>query len=95
MRAQRITTDFHRFGLLASAIWTAPSVTSLTASLYGGLTSDQIDEFDLMLAIVGTLGMGFAVGSYAIALALERIAIGLSLAVAEQLAHTAKDRLSQ
>jgi hypothetical protein len=75
-------------GVLAAVIWTAPSVISLTASLYGVLASDAPDEYESMLAIVGAFGMGFAIGSYAIASALDRIAIGLWLAVTEQLVRT-------
>ena len=84
MREERITADIRRGGAVATVIWTAPAVISLAASLYGFVTDNSIDEIDVILAIVGALALGLAGGSYAMALALEKIAIGLLLAVAEQ-----------
>jgi hypothetical protein len=88
MRAQRITTDFHRLGLLVSVAWAMSAVLILVVSLcaYCELISDVTGELGSVSAVVGALGIGFAGGNYAIALALGRIAIGLSLAVTEQLA---------
>ena len=81
-----------RCSILAATAWAVSALLSLIASLcvYCDATSDVPDEYALMLAVVGALGLGFAIGSYAIASALEGIAIGLSLAVAEQLERAAK-----
>jgi hypothetical protein len=84
MQAERITADIRRIGAAATVMWAAPATLSLTAALYGVVSDDSIDETDVILAIVGVLGLGFAVGNYAMTLALERIAIGLSLAIAVQ-----------
>jgi hypothetical protein len=84
MREERITADIRRAGAVATAIWTTPAVVSLAASLYGFVTDESIDEIDVILAIVGALALGFAGGSYVMARALERIAIGLLLAVTVQ-----------
>ena len=84
MREERITANIRRFGAVATVIWAAPAALSLTASLYGFVMDNSIDEIDAILAIVGALALGFAGGSYAMALALEKIAIGLLLAVAQQ-----------
>ena len=71
-------------GAAATVMWAAPATLSLTVALYGVVSDDLIDETDAILAILGVLGLGFAVGNYAMTLALERIAIGLSLAIAVQ-----------
>jgi hypothetical protein len=88
MQVGRITAEIRRFGAVATVIWTAPAVLSLTASLYGFVTDNSIDEIDVILAIVGAIALGFAIGSHAMALALEKIAIGVSLAVAAQSSDT-------
>jgi hypothetical protein len=65
----------------------------LSRCAYFELISDVTGELGSVSAVVGALGIGFAAGSYAIASALERIAIGLSLAVTEQLALADQRRL--
>ena len=45
-------------------------------------------RLSVILAIVGAIALGFAIGSHAMALALEKIAIGVSLAVAAQSSDT-------
>ena len=72
MQVGRITAEIRRFGAVATVIWTAPAVLSLTASLYGFVTDNSIDEIDVILAIVGAIALGFAIGSHAMALALEK-----------------------
>lgn len=86
MRPQHIIEDFHSVGILAAGAWTASAVLSLVASLfvYCDLMSDATDEHALLLALFGALGLGFAMGSYAIAGALGKIAIGLANEIASE-----------
>ena len=93
MQVGRITAEIRRFGAVATVIWTAPAVLSLTASLYGFVTDNSIDEIDVILAIVGAIALGFAIGSHAMALGLEKIAIGVSLAVVAQASDTLLTRV--
>jgi hypothetical protein len=78
--------EFHRIGVLAAVMWTAPAVLSLVASLFAfcGVPSDATDEIGSMLAIVGAIGLGFAIGSYAIASALGEIALALASEVSNR-----------
>lgn len=84
MHAERITADIRRIGAAATVVWAAPAVLSLAAALYGFASDNSIDEIDVVLAIVGALALGFAIGCYAMALALERLTIEVLLAVAQQ-----------
>lgn len=84
MREERITADIQRVGAAAAVIWAGPAVLSLTASLYGFVTDESIDEIDVLLAMLGALGLGFAVGSYAIASALGEIALALASEVSNR-----------
>jgi hypothetical protein len=77
MREQRIKLRFHRFGIRVAAVLAAPSALSLAASLpaycglYTGVSlSDVSEPLALMLALIGAVGLGLAVGCYAGALAL-------------------------
>lgn len=67
-------------------MWAAPAVLSLVASLFAfcGVPSDATDEIGLVLAIVGAIGLGFAISSYAIASALGEIALALASEVSNR-----------
>ena len=86
MQAQHIIRQFRSIGVLAAVAWTASSVISFAASLSVcfELIPEATDDHAAVLAVAGTLGLGFAVGNYAIARALGEIANAVASEIANQ-----------